>query len=263
MNAEKIRQDFSRFQKRREIFWSPKINAAIQEQIQGYIKKYGTTIQPNAIIDYAPIHDVLKKLYIDAGINWGAKTSAYISADIKIKTKARMPIGLSEFLIQSILKYFEINLLNDVIDISETTRKDILKALTQATIDGLGYDDTIALITNKEVTKVRARLIARTETVTAANKGAALSASQSGVEMVKEWIAAQDNRTRYDHAEVNGITINEFDNFIVGGYPMQQPGDRGGQGNRTPAKEICNCRCAVGYSAKRDSNGRLIYKPNV
>lgn len=257
--AEQYRKEFKRFQQRRELLWTPRIKKALREQVTQFISTYGIRPAETSIlmVNAAPIYNEVRKLYLDAGIIWGANIYAKLTKEIRAE-KARMPIGLSEFLRNAILKYFEADLLNDVQDITETTREKILSALQTATEQGLGFDDTIKLIQDSVITDARARLIARTETVTAANMGASLAADRTGILLVKTWIAATDNRTRNDHREVNGITIDKSEPFNVGGYPMQQPGDRGQQGNRTPAKEICNCRCTVGFEAKRDANGRII-----
>lgn len=260
MNIQKLQADFKRFQQNREVMWVGKIRAALKKQVKYFIDVYG--LKPVntdlVILDYAPVYDVLLELYLDAGVVWGAKTRAYLIGNSNVQTKGRMPIGFSEFLIQAIKNYFDIELLNDVQDISDTTKAQIIRALKEAAERGLGIDDTIELMYSLAANPVRARLIARTETVTAANQGAALSAQQTGLVLQKTWIAATDNRTRPDHREVNGTTIDSEAPFIVGGYPMMQPGDRGTQGNKTPAKEICNCRCTVGYEGKRDANGRLL-----
>jgi hypothetical protein len=249
---------FGRFQKRKEAYWSPKIYKALQKQVKAFIATYSIRPASSALlmVEALPVYDVLKDLYLDVGVTWGAKTYADITKDIR--SKARMPIGLSEFLIAEMLRYYEVDLLNDVQNITETTRQNILEALRQSVLLGLGVEDTIKFITDNAIPTWRARLIARTECVTAANKAADLSASKTGLLMSKTWIAAKDSRTRKDHVEVNGKVVNKSEPFIVGGFKMMQPGDRGTASNPTPAKEICNCRCAVGYRAKRDANGRLI-----
>lgn len=254
---EQLRITWSRFQKRQEVLWSPRINQAIQQQIKEFIEQHG--ISSSALggwINFAPMYEVLKDLYTDVGVKWGAKTLAYLKREPR--TEKRMPIGFSEEMIREILAYFSIDLLSDVVEISETTRKNIIDALTKATELGYGIEDTIKLITDPTITRMRARLIARTETVTAANKAADISARKTGLVLQKTWIAAKDNRTRHDHRNVDGTTLDVDTPFNVGGYEMMQPGDRGTKGNPTPAKEICNCRCTVGYRGKRDANGRLL-----
>lgn len=260
MNREQIRIDFNKFQKRRELLWAPRIYKVLQNQVKYFLETYGVR-PPNTdliMLDGSQLYNLLVELYIDAGVTWGAKVYSTLPKLPKPQVKARMPIGLSEFLRQAIKDYLFQDLLSDVQNMTDTTKIDILVVLEKAANEGLSLDETVKLITDTAVTPARARLIARTETVTAANLGAQLAAAKTGLVMQKTWIAATDNRTRPDHREVNGTTIDFLEPFNVGGEPMQQPGDRGASGHRTSAKNICNCRCCAGYEAKRDSNDRLI-----
>jgi len=187
---------------------------------------------------------LLKELYQDAGVVYGAKVAATIK-----KNKARMTMGFSENMQRLLEQYFRYELLNTVEDITQTTREKIQEILTQASINGSSIDDIIKQLTALEFTKNRAKLIARTETVTAANQGAVFAAQSSGATR-KVWIAARDSRTRrsprdaFDHLHMDGVEVMLNDNFVVSGQLMGQPGDRK-QG--ASAGNICNCRCTVGF----------------
>lgn len=255
-DPRKLAREFDRFQRRKEAQWVPAIYKAIRKQVNDFIATYRERPQAVVIVNAAPLHDVLSRLYIDTGRSWGIRTHEEIRKEIG--QKGRPPIGLSEFLRAAMLNYFEIDLLNDVQRIDETTRENILQALRISTEQAMSLEQTIQLINDTAIPRWRARLIARTETVTAANQGAALAASQTSIKLNKTWISVDDMRTRPHHREMNGVEIPENESFIVAGFPMQQPGDRGQQGQRTPAKEICNCRCVVGYRGQRDANGRLV-----
>ena len=148
---------------------------------------------------------------------------------------------------QRIVEYFGTDILNTSIGITDTTKMLIRNILTEAYKEGWDYDKIVGLLQATELSRVRARMIARTETVTAANTGAILVAKETGLKLKKEWLSAMDNRTRRDHLYVNGTVINMDEYFNVGGYQMYQPGDRGGKDGRpeVAAKEIVNCRCAI------------------
>lgn len=252
----KLSREFDTFQRRKEAQWAPSIYKAIRKQVEEFLAVYKERPQSVVIINPAPLHKVLSSLYQDTGTSWGNRMYSYIRADIG--EKARPVIGMSEFLRAAMLNYFEIDLLNDVQRIDYVTRENILAALQRAVDEGLSLDETVQMIDQTAIPRWRARLIARTETVTAANQGAAFAASRTSIKLNKTWISVQDNRTRPHHKEMHLVEIPEDENFIVAGSPMKQPGDRGQQGNRTPASEICNCRCVVGYRGQRDSRGRLI-----
>jgi len=81
--------------------------------------------------------------------------------------------------------------------------------------------------------------IARTETIGASNVGSWELYKNWGAPG-KEWLGTPDNRIRDDHANASGQIKPINEPFDVGGFSMQYPGDKS-----APAKEVCNCRCAV------------------
>lgn len=102
--------------------------------------------------------------------------------------------------------------------------------------------------------------IVRTETTTAANLGAIQGGNSTGLIWEKQWLSAQDARTRrppkshYDHYEMNGVKVPKGAMFNVNGDIIEYPGDpKARAGNRI------NCRCTVVVVAKRDAEGNLIF----
>lgn len=95
----------------------------------------------------------------------------------------------------------------------------------------------------------RAQTIARTEVV-AANNQAGLAAwtavhqslGQTGAQVMKTWLATEDEKTRPDHADIDGTEIPIGQTFTVGGSVMTGPGDE----NADPS-EVVNCRCTLTY----------------
>jgi len=88
----------------------------------------------------------------------------------------------------------------------------------------------------------RARTIARTETIGAANAGSFRGAKASGVVGKKKWLAAVDHRTRSSHVMADGQTVGLDEKFSVGASRMDYPGDPTGG-----AAEVVNCRCTMLY----------------
>ena len=247
---------FQRFQQSREKFFAPKINAALNKQYKAFLDnvKYLGIDAVNHIKPY-DITAILEDLYFDAGIVYGAK----IRSDLN-RQKARMPIGFSERMHKLIMEYFGQDILNTSLGITETTKKLISDVFINDYAQGLGINDIIKQFENTEMSRIRSRLIARTETVTSANGGALIVAKETGLLLNKIWLATKDSRTRHDHAQVDGHTVGRDEYFEVGGYEMMHPGDRGGKHGKplVAASEICNCRCTVIFQTKRDANGRLI-----
>ena len=93
--------------------------------------------------------------------------------------------------------------------------------------------------------------LVRTEATNAANF-ATMESSKTifpGAQMMKEWIASFDDRTRSTHSEAGAsdpIPYNEP--FMVGGSLMMYPGDPSGD-----AAEVINCRCSVAPFPKQDA----------
>jgi uncharacterized protein with gpF-like domain len=173
----------------------------------------------------------------------------------------RKPLGFNQEFIDLMNRYFESGILKDCKGITDTTRNLIIAVLKTATEEGRGLDWEVEQLTTESIglTRNRARLIARTETVTGANQAAYFAAAKSGLLVTKEWLSASDNRTRPDHIAINGRKIGFDDYFTVGTSRMLIPGARIMEnGLNTPAKNVVNCRCTCLYEPQRDMRGRLI-----
>lgn len=84
---------------------------------------------------------------------------------------------------------------------------------------------------------------ARTAVTGAQNAGrmeSFFAAEEMGIELQKQWMATLDGRTRHDHADADGQTVDNDKPFHVGGYELMYPGDPSG-----PGHEIYNCRCTM------------------
>lgn len=139
-----------------------------------------------------------------------------------------------------------------VLPISLTTIDDVNEVLKNGLDRGLGSAEMVKQLQDTELPKWRSRLIIRTEGVSATNTAQMIQAASSPWETDKQWIAVDDNRTRYTHGHngVDGERIGLFEKFSNG---LWFPGDKS-----APAKEVCNCRCTLGYFAKRDFDGNLV-----
>ena len=91
----------------------------------------------------------------------------------------------------------------------------------------------------------RAKTIARTEVVRAANKGAIESARQQlnampDMTVVKTWVATKDEKTRPHHRDLDGKSVVGLDTpfMLPDGEVIRYPHD-----DIAPASETINCRC--------------------
>lgn len=131
-----------------------------------------------------------------------------------------------------------------IVDISETTRQQVLNGIAIGRREALGQSEIAKRIMEQSPTigRHRANVIARTETHAAGNYGSLKQAESTGLQMEKEWVASGGGRTRDTHEDADGQTVPIDAPFDVGGYDLMYPGDPSG-----PPEEVINCRCAVAY----------------
>lgn len=114
-----------------------------------------------------------------------------------------------------------------------------LNTLFEQWIESGVTDPTDKYFATRRLPPWRLETIARTETMRASNAGAFNLYKAWGTTQ-KEWLATGDGRTRDSHAAANGQVVDIDQPFIVGGAPMQYPGDP-----NAPLSEVANCRCTV------------------
>ena len=208
------------------------------------------------------IGPVIQDMHKDAGLYFGKKTYYEIRRSAKRKIE-KAGFGLSEEWLAALVDFFKGEYFSLVQNISDTTREQLFKVLSQAAEEGWSNDDIVKALKNPELIAWRARLITRTELNKGAFAGRKIAEMDSEWELEKEWIAANDHRTRHSHRAVDGDVVDVDGKFAVttpkGGVDyMQGPGDP-----TASAANLCNCRCSSATRAKRDENGRLIPKAKV
>ena len=234
------------------------VYSALRKQVNFFADNYA-----KGVIDFnlpkKPIVKVLRQLYEDAGVN----NALFVQRQLKRDIKKSVSDDINRFE-WSMNEYFRTHLLEkSTRQITETTKRQLLAVLQKSTDEGWGVSKTVTALKDTDLTRSRAELIVRTETMKAANVGAMIAAADMGIIVQKKWISAQDERTRriprdqYDHLYMNGI-VKDFDQaFIVPSTKtldsMQYPGDPNGS-----AGNVCNCRCTVSFIPLKDANNRPI-----
>jgi SPP1 gp7 family putative phage head morphogenesis protein len=128
---------------------------------------------------------------------------------------------------------------------SRRINEETAKALTSQIRQGLELGESIAQIADRieevydQALGYRSLRIARTEALSASNKGALLSYEAGGA-TEKRWVTAGDEHVRETHRRANGQVRGVHQKFEVGSAQLEHPGDPGG-----PAEEIINCRCTT------------------
>lgn len=216
-----VRPDFDASLRRKE----NEIRAAVSAET----KKLFTTILENNDRKYKP---VLTKTAVDLGMTFDR--NAWIDRWSREYLLGKEPVfaGISQSM--------TLGIMNDISSMEE---------------EGLGVD-AIARRLNRDhrgIGRRRAALIARTETHNAsgfAQHNYHKDLSEVGIQMVKQWVATADERTRSAHAAMNGKTALMDEPFMMpNGREMDYVGDpKGGAAN------VINCRCVILYVDAEDSD---------
>ena len=242
--------------------YRPRVERALRAQVKVFTDAYKISqhVTP-AIIPPEIIESSLKQLHITSGLN-GAK--------LTVKELKRQMKGQSDdesrwtYVINAYLEKYGLNQL--AVEITNTLREQIKRILIKANSNGWGVDKTVHQLDLAAFPKWMATRIVRTETNKAANTGAMVAAVDSGVKLDKQWVSAQDNRTRriprdqYDHLDMNGRKVGMNERFIVPSTKtidaMLYPGDPDAS-----AGNVCNCRCRVVFVPHRDGEGVPVQEP--
>jgi HK97 family phage portal protein len=144
-------------------------------------------------------------------------------------------LGLSFDLLQpGLTRYIDQHAAKLVTQVTDTTKEAVRAAISAGVQEGEGVVDIAKRIRESDAAfgRSRSELIARTETTAVTNESqtATLMDYQeaAGVQVRKTWLASQDDRTREEHAELDGETKGVDEPFSNGLYAPGEP----------------NCRCS-------------------
>ncbi len=226
------------------------------------LDKTAYRMQIEMTIDTELIRKSYRKIYEGIGFRHGNRVGRSINLLLKEFTEDKFrPV----FLV-NLKKYFanpKNNFKKRIKSVEDTYVDDITRLLATRLDKGLTIEqaqrEVRKLVNKPNFYRSQALRIARTETTAAANFAATEAGGVSGFRMQKEWISAQDNRTRriprdkFDHVRMNGTKAKDGEPFNVQGDKLMFPGDPKGS-----SANVINCRCTVAMIPARDSSGNLI-----
>lgn len=229
-------------------FGMNRIESAIKEQVQSVSERLEVSISA-AIgniesISTRPMEQAYQDIYGKVGSAFAMQIyNSFKSYDPRTVTKQ----DEDEFL-QYMKEWISVEGAGRVQAVTDTTKKRLRKFLDQAIDEGLGSEEAAKLLSEQSqiIGRKRARVIARTEIISASNKGSIHGARQTNLTLRKEWIHTPDGRVRdgtnspFDHTSVDPVPID--DPFIVSGEELDYPGDM-----RASAGNTIQCRCTQGY----------------
>jgi hypothetical protein len=217
-------------------------------EVAGAYEKRGELAIPLALADHsAGIRSTLEADYRLVAGHFGhrllTEAKSYGGPDV-------IKASLSEMLGLAVGQFIGRWVAAKVQQINRTTENQIRGIIRSSLDEGLSIVNTAARIRelSAPMSAIRAHVIARTETHTAANFGAQAAAELTGLQMKREWVSAMDDRTRttppdeFDHADADGQVVGMREPFTVGGESLMFPGDP----SASPGNQIM-CRCACIY----------------
>ena len=256
-----------------EIEYVPRIKKIFERQLKELISRAEIVGYPEAIRSMnmftEELTDMLMKMYKKAGMLFGVQVNRILAQELK------KDVFFNAELLQRLINILGYQAMRLVTYMDETTKAELLKIVQDGVAAQLSFTQIADQILASNIAGfARALTIARTEINRAANIGAMEAAKMNAFETEKFWIAGKDKLTRtfgkkdeYDHWVLDGKTIDLNDKFEQLGRTngitvyADQPGDPNCSDNRqASAAFTINCRCTVGFRAKRDARGRLIRK---
>lgn len=130
-----------------------------------------------------------------------------------------------------------------------TLKKSVRNEITRGIASGMLYSDiarNVAAVTGSPLN--RAKTIVRTEghrIQEASRHDACIAAKAKGADLVRQWEARLDNKTRPTHRQLDGQIVEVDQPFTVDGKEAMRPG-----AFDDPAED-CNCRCMALTRARK------------
>lgn len=244
-----------------EEMFMPRFERAINKQFDTFVSVVKSDGIENAknhinrIVTPQSLQEATKRLYTFSGLS----EASYTYSLLKERHLKLRGFGFNQQWTSIIQQYLgNVELLNTVQGITDTTKERILKVIADGIEAGESVDQIVSKLQSDEYTTARARRIVRTESVAATSLGSMVGAMSTGIMYQKEWISGLDHRTRrrprdqFDHLVLNG-TVVDMEQSYNNGESIRYPGDK-----KASAGNIVNCRCTQGFIPKRDSNGRIM-----
>ena len=203
----------------------------------------------------APIAEAMQVFYSKA---WSKQLRGFVTyLKDTLPPKATIGVGFENPIMDAALKeYFATIGGQHIRDINATSQKKIQKAFTDALENNEGFRGAERrLMKEVDMSKTRARMIARTESLMVTNACKYTQAELLPIEMEKTWIHDHPKMPRDWHIELNGKTIDLNEKFNADGSMMKHPGDPNGG-----AHNNINCKCTMLTKAKLDKENNIIYK---
>jgi hypothetical protein len=202
-----------------------------------------------------PIAEAMQTFYNTA---WNKQSRGYVKwLKANLPPQATIGVGFENPIMDAALKdYFNTIGGQHIKDINATSLKRIQSAFQTALENNEGFRGAERrLIKEVGMSKTRARMIARTESLMVTNAAKYTQSDLMPIVMEKTWLHDHPKMPRDWHVALNGKTIDLNEKFNADGYKMSHPGDPAGG-----ASNNINCKCTMLTKAKLDKENNIIYK---
>jgi len=202
-----------------------------------------------------PIADAMKTFYNTA---WNKQLRGYVKwLKANLPASATVGVGFENPIMEAALRdYFNTIGGQHIKDISDTTLKRVQSAFKTALDNNEGFRGAEKRLINEVgMSKTRARLIARTESVMVTNASKFTQSELMPIYMEKTWVHDHPKMPRDWHVTLSGKTIDLDKKFNANGKMMKHPGDPAGG-----IENNANCKCTMLTKAKYDDENNIIYK---
>lgn len=199
-----------------------------------------------------PIRQAFQEIYPLVGIFFAKSTNTSLNQTYRLQLASGEPVLTKkdqaddmEGAWLSFLRLYALEKAGErIVQITTTTLNEIRKILDKGIAEGLSVQKIGRTLRTRfsEITKWRGEMIARTEIVSASNKGSLIGAEATGLVLNKNWLSTRDARTRPDHILADGQERPVREDFFVGGEFMECPGDPDASASQTIA-----CRCTITF----------------
>lgn len=202
-----------------------------------------------------PIAEAMKVFYNTA---WTKQLRGYVKwLKANLPPSATVGVGFENPIMDAALReYFNTVGGQHIKDINATTLKKVQSAFQTALDNNEGFRGAEKrLIKEVGMSKTRARMIARTESLMVTNASKFTQSELMPIVMEKTWVHDHPKMPRDWHVSLSGKTIDLNEKFNANGYMMKHPGDPAGG-----ATNNINCKCTMLTKAKYDEENNIIYK---
>ena len=208
----------------------------------------------------AKIEDAYRQMIVAAATSFGVRVWQQAKS---LGRQVERKEDFAQTMLFEAMKYLAREVVRQRIDgVEMETRQNVIRAIARGFVEGLGQNDIADKIMEAapQISENRAKTIARTEVHGAANFGSLEAAKKSGVSVKKEWLSAQDKRTRtfsegdeWDHLNFDGTVVGMEEQFAFTSSKgardtIQYPGDPSGA-----AGNCINCRCTLAFPVDLDA----------